>query len=123
MCVKYISLDPQHSLISLLLPEGILEYFDLTEIGNSEGIVLIRLEEKADHPSGYRSSQLHSKGFLAEVRIHDFPIRGKKVLLCVKRRRWEDISTGEVVQRDWDLVRKGTRMTTEFALFLKGIFG
>lgn len=116
-------MDPEHSLVSLLLPEGILAYFDLTEVGNSDGVVLIRLEEKADLPAGYTASQLHSKGFLPEARIHDFPIRGKKVLLCVKRRRWEDVSTGDVVQRDWDLVRKGTRMTTEFALFLKGIFG
>ncbi len=100
-----------------MLPEGILEYFDLTEVGNSDGVVLIRLEEKADLPEGYRGGQLYSKGFLPESRIHDFPIRGKKVLLCVKRRRWEDVDTGEVVQRDWELVRKGTRMTTEFALF------
>jgi hypothetical protein len=74
-------------------------------------------------PSGYQKHELESKGFFPEVRIQDFPIRGHKVALCVKRRRWTVIKDGTIITRDWDLVIKGTRMTTEFGLFLKGIFG
>jgi hypothetical protein len=35
--------------------------------------------------------------------------------------RWQDNSTGSIVTRDWDLVAKGTRMTKDFATFLKQI--
>ncbi|MGL5262175.1 MAG: ISAon1 family transposase N-terminal region protein, partial [Bacteroides sp.] len=38
-----------------------------------------------------------------------------------KRRRWLNKSTGQLVQRDWSLVAKGTRLTAEFASFLKEI--
>jgi hypothetical protein len=65
----------------------------------------------------------HSKGFYPQVSVQDFPIRGQKVLLLVKRRRWENQTTKDIVSRDWNLVQKGTRMTAEFAAFLKGILG
>ncbi|SMC96852.1 hypothetical protein SAMN04488101_1072 [Pedobacter nyackensis] len=31
-------------------------------------------------------------------------------------RCWTDKSSGDIISRDWDLVRKGVRMTTEFGL-------
>lgn len=111
------------TLISLLLPEGILEYFDLTRVDKDSTGLNIYLEEKNLAPEGYQKSEMESKGLLPEVRIQDFPIRGQKVALCVKRRRWTVLSTGKIISRDWDIVIKGTRMTTEFGLFLKGIFG
>jgi hypothetical protein len=55
--------------------------------------------------------------------VQDFPVRGKKLYLHIKRRRWEVQSNGNIVSRDWRLVQSGTRMTAEFAAFLKGIFG
>lgn len=113
----------EHDLISLMLPEGILDYFKLTTVTKDSIGLNIYLEETDTVPSGYAKQDLESKGLLPEVRIQDFPIRGKKVALCIKRRRWTVKKTGEIISRDWDLVRKGTRMTTEFGLFLKGIFG
>jgi hypothetical protein len=41
--------------------------------------------------------------------------------LHIKRRRWTNKTTGEFMQRDWQLVAKGTHMTQEFAAFLKEI--
>lgn len=112
------------TLVRLILPEGLLEYFELTDVRPSEsGQLNIYLEEKNLPPAGYDKSQIESKGFLPETAIQDFPIRGHKVALCIKRRRWEIKANGEIITRDWDLVRKGARMTTEFGTFLKGIFG
>lgn len=111
------------TLVRLILPEGILEYFELTNVSHTETGLNIYLEEKNLAPSGYEKSQLESKGFLPETAIQDFPIRGHKVALCIKRRRWEIKASGEIITRDWALVRKGARMTTEFGTFLKGIFG
>ena len=111
------------TLISLMLPEGILEYFELTKVDKVGKQLNIYLEEKNIAPVGYKKEDLESKGFFPEVSIQDFPIRGQKVALCIKRRRWTVKRTDEIISRDWDLVRKGARMTTEFGLFLKGIFG
>lgn len=82
----------------------------------------IYLEEINEVPQEYKDRKLESKGFLPEVYIQDFPIRNQKVTLCVKRRRWEVVDTGEIISRDWKLVQKGTRMTEEFANFLKGMY-
>lgn len=112
------------TLVRLILPEGLLEYFELIDVRSCEsGQLNIYLEEKNLPPAGYEKVQLESKGFLPETAIQDFPIRGHKVALCIKRRRWEVKQSGEIITRDWDLVRKGARMTTEFGTFLKGIFG
>ena len=113
----------EQTLISLLLPEGILGYFELTKVDTEAKELHIYLEEKNTPPNGHEKQDLESKGFFPEVQIQDFPIRGQKVTLCIKRLRWTVKKTGEVISRDWDLVRKGARMTTEFGLFLKGIFG
>jgi hypothetical protein len=115
--------DTYETLVRLLLPEGLLDYFELTAVTKGDGGLRIYLEEKNTPPAGYQKNQLESKGFLPETAIQDFPIRGQKVALCVKRRKWEVKATGDIITRDWDLVRKGARMTTEFGTFLKGIFG
>jgi hypothetical protein len=113
--------DNFSNLVTYLLPEGILEYFVLTSISNDSEGLKIRLEERNLPPMGYSSSELESKGFYDEISIQDFPIRNRKAFLCIKRRRWTVLSTGDVISRDWQLVQKGTRMTKEFAAFLKGI--
>jgi hypothetical protein len=114
--------DPQLELISLVLPEGLLDFFELISVGKDAEGLCIYLEEKNIIPIEHRSVSVHSKGFHAEVRVTDFPLRGKKMILCIKRRRWENITTSKILQRDWSLLSQGTRITNEFALFLKGVF-
>jgi hypothetical protein len=111
------------TLISLLLPEGILDYFELTQVHKDAEGLHIHLQEKDIAPEGYERKALESKGFLPESVVQDFPIRGQKAFLYFKRRRWRIISSGFIITRNWDLVAKGTRITAEFSAFLKGIFG
>lgn len=108
-------------LARYLLPEGILDYFVVVGHKSSEDKVHFYLEEKNVLPKTYQSEKAQSKGFLPEITVEDFPLRGKSVLLHIKRRRWTLIKTGEIIKRDWNLIAKGTRITTEFASFLKGI--
>lgn len=110
------------ALVQFLLPEGILEYFELSRIVEALPGLHIYLEEKNLPPTEYKDQKLESKGFLSEIYIQDFPIRNQRVTLCIKRRRWEVKSTGEIVSRDWNVVQQGTRMTKEFADFLKGLY-
>ena len=111
------------TLVRLLLPQGILDFFELTNVTQTDIGLQLYLEEKNIVPSEYQEQKLESKGFLPEIMVQDFPIRGQKVNLHIKRRRWEVKDTGEIIARDWKLVSKGARITTEFGDFLKGIFG
>lgn len=112
----------QTSGYSLLLPTGMLEYFEITEVKENGNSVDIYLTELNIIPSEYKNDKLQSKGFYEEITINDFPIRGKRLLLHIKRRKWLNESTGDIVNRDWELVAKGTRMTQEFASFLKELY-
>lgn len=76
------------TLARLILPEGLLDYFEITNIIQAaNGELNIHLDEKNSPPSGYEKAQLELKGFLLETAIQDFPIQGHKVALCIKRRR------------------------------------
>lgn len=115
--------DQFNSLIQLLLPTEMFNYFEIIKVESSAEHVHTYLDEFDLKPAGYETEKLTSKGFHASVTIQDFPIRDKPMFLHVRRRRWLVESTGEVISRDWNTVAKGTRMTKDFAAFLKGLLG
>ena len=115
--------DYNQELLKLLLPPELFEYFDMTNIEIEEKSLKVFLSEKNITPKEFSSEKLTSKGFLPEVVIRDFPIRDKSVYLHVRRRRWLVETSNKIVSRDWNMVAKGTRLTSEFASFLKGLFG
>jgi hypothetical protein len=108
-------------LAKYLLPRGILDYFEIVADTIENDRVHFYLEERNIIPEEYQSEKSQSKGFSPEITVEDFPLRGKPVLLHIKRRRWTLLTTGKIVKRDWNLVAKGARITSEFASFLKGI--
>lgn len=110
-----------HELLKLLLPEFLVEYFNILKAETHDAELHIYFEEKSMIPDEFKERLLESKGFLPEIIVDDYPLRGKIVKLHVKRRRWTDKSSGEILQRDWQLVAKGTRMTKDLAGFLKKI--
>lgn len=72
----------------ILLPEGTLDYFDIVDVKESGSEVVIYLEEKNVVPLEYAGKETESKGFYNPVVVQDFPLRGKKVFLNIRRRRW-----------------------------------
>ena len=72
----------------LLLPEGTLDYFDLVDVKESVNEVFIYLEERNQIPEKYAGQETESKVFYEPVVVQDFPLRGKKVFLNLRRRRW-----------------------------------
>jgi hypothetical protein len=77
------------------------------------------LEERNELPEQYDKNKYESNGFHKEISVQDFPLRGKAMYLLIKRRRWRHKETGHLIERDWHLVAEGTRITQEFAAFLK----
>lgn len=114
-------MDLSLDLLKLILPELLVTHFDITNHSIEQGIVHLHFEEKKDTPKEEKHRILIAHGFHKEATIQDFPLRGKNVFLHIKRRRWLDKATHQIVQRDWDLVSQGTRMTVEFAAFLKAL--
>ena len=109
------------NLIKLFLPEFLVDHFDFLRSDEKGSVLHLYFEEKNVPPVEFSSRILISKGFHQEITLQDFPLRGKQVYLHIKRRRWTDKTNNEIVQRDWDLVAKGSRLTEEFATFLKAI--
>ena len=115
--------DGYLALIKLLLPEILVDNFEFTSFKKEEKeeILHLYLKETYSIPEEYRTEKISSKGFFPEITVQDFPIRGHRVYLHTTRRRWINEDTGKVVFRDWNLVADGTRITDEFADFLKEI--
>lgn len=108
-------------VLKLLLPEFLIDHFEIVKFEEINKVVHLYFEEKNTIPKEFASITLQSKGFLPEITVDDFPLRGKSVKLHIKRRRWTDVKSGDIIQRDWNLIAKGTRMTQDFAEFLKKI--
>ena len=113
----------QLDILKLFLPEGILEHFDITGYAESNKGITIFLDENKTAPSNVKV--LKAVGFTDPREITDFPIRGKLVTLSVRRRRWlildSETSSEKKISRDWTILKQGTSITAEFAVFLKGI--
>lgn len=122
---------PLYQLATLVLPASIMEYFDVSgmdvEIVEPKTgdyytqIVHIHLDEKDNRTEEF--SELRPNGFTEPTAIEDFPIRDRKVVLHVRRRRWLDKNGHNVIINTYRLVHEGTRYSPEFAAFLKCTYG
>ena len=117
------------SLLCFFLPDGILDYFEITGFERTDSNLktydkrlTIFLTEKKVIPENYKENTYKASGFMEPRIIDDYPIRNMLVSLSIKRRRWDVmIDSQEVkISRDWNsVIKQGTRISTEFAAFLK----
>jgi hypothetical protein len=114
--------DLKIDLIRYVLPPELVSCFDLVGIKELEETLHLYMDESESVPEEYASLDLLANGFYEESTIKDFPLRDKKVVLHVRRRRWKD-PQGKSYSRKWDLTAEGTRYSKEFAYFLKEAFG
>lgn len=108
--MKLVNLNQENTIVTesaaLLLPKTL--HFNLPKLLHSQ-LPLARTD-------------LRPNGFYPEALMSDFPVRGREVVLHVRRRRWLD-QNRESVSTDWWLICKGTRYSKEFAAFLKEFVG
>jgi len=114
-------------LSSLILPKDMHKHFRtievlaLCDISTKEHILEVHLEENNQLPSGYLSSDYESKGFYPSKRVQDFPVRGKALYLCIKRRIWRKKSNPKItIKSDYSFISEGSKLTADIADFLKG---
>jgi len=110
----------EKSVFEFFLPEGIFEWFDIAEGNRDEDNIRITLKEKNMPPltEKNKDKKIISKGFY-DITITDFPVRGRRALLTLKRRRWKVEGEKELLKRDIKLSFPGTQLEKEFADFLK----
>ena len=106
-------------LLRYVLPSGILDYFELVDGHFTDIDTHLFLDEQPLPPTG---GSYTSKGFTKQRVIQDFPLRGKPVFLHIRRRKWLNIQTEEVVTSQFDLTHLGTQLSQEFADFFKGAY-
>ena len=115
--------NPYIELAECLLPEEMVEYFEVVKVDKTSDTLDVTLEERDKGVDGYIDGQLRPNGFYEESTVRDYPVRGRKMTFHIKRRRWIDNATGRSVSKRWDIVAEGTRFSKEFAAFLKGMLG
>lgn len=108
-------------ILTAFFPSGLLDYFEVTSYELTEQGYIFSLKEKNIAPQGYKQEELESKGFYKGGDITDFPLRGRRCEYRLSRRKWLVKTTGKIIHRDWNIIAKGTRITKEFASFLKGL--
>jgi len=127
MAKKHSSFDYE-TLVRFMLPNGILDYFEITKIeeevtdkkdetGTVIRILHIYLDERDLRSVTWHD--LQPNGFTEARLFNDFPQREHKVLLHVRRRRWLDQDGHNKVLESLPLVADGSCYSVEFADFLK----
>ena len=114
--------DVKVELLKYVLPTELVTYFELVDIREFGATLHFYLDECNVIPEEFETLNLLANGFYEESTIKDFPLRDKKVVLHIRRRRWKD-KEGKSYSRQWELTAEGTRYSKEFAYFLKEAFG
>lgn len=111
-------------VFELIFPQGIFEWFDLTEGRKDETNAYLTLVEKDIPPlTKENKDKLITGRKFHDITVTDFPLRGKQTQLTFRRRYWKLEGQKEYLKRDIRLVFPGTQLEKEFADFLKANSG
>lgn len=88
----------------LFLPEAICDYFEVTRLEDcfAERRLDFYFDERKVIPSGYELASLISHGFTDYSVLQDFLVEGKVVYLYLRRYKWLNKSSGEIIIRNRD---------------------
>lgn len=106
-----------------------MEYFEITDyqilcsVKEKLEYWLIDFQERNELPNGLSFEDYETKDFTDPKLVQDFPIRGKGVYLRIKKRRWRDKHTGQIIKRDYSFIAAGSKFTEELSDFLKDASG
>ena len=76
--------NPYIELAECLLPEEMVEYFDVVKVEKTRETLDVTLEERDNGVDGYDSGQLRPNGFYEESVVRDYPVRGRKMSFHVR---------------------------------------
>jgi hypothetical protein len=113
-----------NSLLWDMLPPELEGYFEVSGHKKTETLFRIWLTEintiPENLPEKYHGKRIINT-YTREITIEDFPLRGRKWELVLKRRFWKFEWVDELLHREIDIVFSGTKTDKEFADFLKEV--
>lgn len=113
-----------NSLLWDMLPPELEGYFEVSGHLKTETLFRIWLTEintiPENLPEKYHGKKVINT-YTREITIEDFPLRGRKWELILKRRFWKFEWVDELLRRDINIVFSGTKTDKEFADFLKEV--
>lgn len=119
----------ENNVLSLLLPEGILEWFEATKIEEKPNdkakdelekrlypkVLHVYLDERLTEEASEKG--LKPNGYTEATTVNDYPVRNRKLMLHVRRRRYQDRTGKNVLLNRYKASEDGTRMTVEYGIF------
>jgi hypothetical protein len=110
----------QSHLYSLLVPQEILNSFEITSIAEKDEDLFIYLLEK-DSCLPDKELDLVQNGYMNPVELNSFPIVGKRCFLRLTRRKWKlrGSDGSSSYTNTYDFTLEGTKATKLFGSFLK----
>jgi hypothetical protein len=80
----------------------------LGDLQTKKDCFYIYLDEKNILPKDFKNTEFKSKGFYERTIVQDFPIHGKAVYLCIRRRRWRNkVDKSIEVKSDYSFIAEG----------------
>ena len=70
--------NPYIELAECLLPEEMIEYFEVVKVEKTKETLDVTLEERDKGVEGYAPEQLRPNGFYEESTVRDYPVKGTK---------------------------------------------
>ena len=111
--------SPYISLLYYILPSFILDSFELVNVEDKPvdnptpellypSVLHIYLDER-DNRTKEQSLLFKPNGFTESTQVQDFPIRDRKTVLHIRRRRYVDSDGKSVIINNFNLSAQGTR--------------
>jgi len=111
-------------LLKLLVPEEILEFFEVSDVRESKQAIELELRERKELiPESLNGEDVVLDGFCNPVELQSFPLKGKPTFIKLFRRRWKRRGDRKHYANSYDFAQPGTKATHAFGAFLKGAFG
>ena len=109
------------SISKMLVPENILENFDIYGTEQLKDYWEIEMREKEDLiPEELKGkSDVVSDGYCNPVQAISHSFSGKPVYLKIFRKRWKQSNTEKHYSNEYDFTLKGMKIVPELGIFLK----
>jgi hypothetical protein len=107
------------ALVSMFVPETILENFDIFHVQKRNGNWVIELREKENRIPKELTQEAVLDGFCNPIEVMSFGFSLGPVYLKIYRRRWKRSNENEHFSNDYDFTLKGFKMVPELGIFLK----
>jgi hypothetical protein len=107
------------AMVSMFVPEAILENFDIFHVQKRNENWVIELREQENKTPKELSQGAVLDGFCNPIEVMSFGFSLGPVYLKIYRRRWKRSNENEHFSNDYDFTLKGFKMVPELGIFLK----